>query len=218
MGLAARFGTPHSNNPVAAAPVAAHNPALQVDLEIDKEAANLTGHRSAVLQTQMEAPVVADFHTGVGPLDQRVQIVPCMALAAWLHRVEAQVGERTVVDRENVRAGVEVEAEADPAAAAAAADRRTAGEEGLLVAKADNATPDGQQEVVVEEVLLTGVVPCKEVEGGEDGEGDTTMVALAVEVEVDAATEALEIFDFGSEPMNCSPHQGEASSSWTALP
>lgn len=68
----------------------------------------------------------------------------------------------------------------------------------------------------MEQVLLTGVAPCTEVEGGGDGEGDTTTVALAVEVT--EATEALEMFGFGSEPKKCSPHQDEAFPCWTALP
>jgi hypothetical protein len=109
----------------------------------------------------MEAPVEVDFHMEVGPLDQR-----------------AQVGERRVVNHENEQVGVEEEV--DPAAVG----RRTAGDESPLAGKADNATLDGQEEEV-EQVLPTGVAPCKEVEedgeGGGDDEGDK-MLTLAVEV------------------------------------
>lgn len=141
MGLAGQFGSPSSNTqavvlPSAAPAAAAHKQALQVDLEIDKEAANLTAHTLAALQSQMEVPVVAD--KGAGPLDQTVQIVPCKDLAALLRMEEAQVGERTVVDHENVEV-----VEVDPAAAAAAGRRKMPAEEQrFLAGKADNATPD----------------------------------------------------------------------------
>jgi hypothetical protein len=130
---------------------------------------------------------------------------------------------------ENVEAGVEEEV--DPAvavvvvvAAAAAAGHRTAGEVedllveeevGQLVAEADNATLDGQQEeevVVVEQVLPTGEAPCKEVEegdeGGGDGEGDK-MKPLAVEVRVaTVVVVAPEMVGCGLQKSKCSPHLG----------
>lgn len=97
-----------------------------------------------------------------------------MALAEILRKEQAHLGEQR---HENVEA--EEEEEVDPvvvvvAAAVVVAGHRTAGEEellvveeeeGQLVAEADNATLDGQQEevVVVEQVLPTGEAPCKEV-------------------------------------------------------
>jgi hypothetical protein len=170
----------------------------------------------------VEAPVVVDFHKVAGPLDQIDQIVLYMALAGILRRVQAHLGEQR---HENVEAGVEEEV--DPAVAVvvvAAAGHRTAGEledllveeeVGQLVAEADNATLDGQQEeevVVVEQVLPTGEAPCKEVEegdeGGGDGEGDK-MKPLAVEVRVaTVVVVAPEMVGCGLQKSKCSPHLG----------
>jgi hypothetical protein len=170
----------------------------------------------------VEAPVVVDFHKVAGPLDQIDQIVLYMALAGILRRVQAHLGEQR---HENVEAGVEEEV--DPAVAVvvvAAAGHRTAGEledllveeeVGQLVAEADNATLDGQQEevvVVVEQVLPTGEAPCKEVEegdeGGGDGEGDK-MKPLAVEVRVaTVVVVAPEMVGCGLQISKCSPHLG----------
>lgn len=95
--------------------------------------------------------------------------------------MEAQVGERKLVDHEDVQAAVEVEL----AAAAAAAVDRTAGVG--VVEKAGNGAQCDQREVEVAAValqgLLTAVAPCKEVEehGEQDGE-EGTMTTLVVEV------------------------------------
>lgn len=90
--------------------------------------------------------------------------------------MEAQVGERKLVDHEDVQAAVGVEL--------AAAVDRTAGEG---VVEVGNEIQCDQQVVEVAAVallgLLTAVAPCKEVEehGEEDGE-EGTMMALVVEV------------------------------------
>lgn len=115
--------------------------------------------------------------------------------------MEAQVGERKLVDHEDVQAAVEVEL-----VAVAVAVDRTAEE----VEKADNETQCDQQEVEVVAVVLQGrltaVAPCKEVEehGEEDGAGDTVTTLV---VEVPAATAvAVALQMRGWELNQCCPH------------
>lgn len=116
--------------------------------------------------------------------------------------MEAQVGERKLVDHEDVQAAVEVEL-----AAAAAAVERTAGED--VVEKAGNETQCDQQVVEVAAVALhglsTAVAPCKEVEehGEEDGEEGTMMTLV---VGVPAAIAVAVALQMGVwEPNQCCP-------------
>lgn len=56
------------------------------------------------------------YHKGLGPLGQNFQTAACMTLVALVRKVEVPIGERMVVEREDVRLGVGVGVEVDPAA------------------------------------------------------------------------------------------------------
>lgn len=170
-------------------------------------------------------------HKETAPLDQSFQAAAaCMTLGALLRKVEARVGERMAVDREDVPVGVGEEA------GPAAAGRRkrtawTAENQGVLAGKAGNEAPDEQQAVEEEEGLPVVVAPCTGVEEGglADGEGGVDdegvgpldkVVYQAIAVLAETVVVVVvppKLFGCGLKPTTCSPHQDEASPCWIGL-